>query len=176
METSNHYALAEYLIQATNRPMLRRYRNAFRFGNISPDLNPFTYLNGHKFESFDLTVKKKLDRLVNKECWTWYDVYELGVVTHYLADYFTYPHNQQYGGSFLAHCRYEKKLHPLFTAYLSRRSGVRMIEAGQIPGKSEVCKRIRSLHQEYVTKRSTYQDDCRYIVSISDCVLRAIAA
>lgn len=35
---------------------------------------------------------------------------DLGQISHYLADYFTYPHNKIYPGSLKDHCSYEEKL------------------------------------------------------------------
>ena len=34
----------------------------------------------------------------------------LGVIIHYIADYFTFPHNDHYPGNVKDHCYYERDL------------------------------------------------------------------
>ncbi len=50
----------------------------------------------------------------------------MGVVMHYLADYFTFPHNVTYGGSLKDHCLYERDMKYALRSY------VRTSEAQQI--------------------------------------------
>ena len=50
----------------------------------------------------------------------------MGVVMHYLADYFTFPHNVTYGGSLKDHCLYERDMKHALRSY------VRTSEAQQI--------------------------------------------
>lgn len=37
-------------------------------------------------------------------------LHESGEITHYVADYFTFPHNKIYPGGFKEHCAYEEHL------------------------------------------------------------------
>ena len=174
METKNHLALARYLIETVDHPVLSHYKKAFLLGNISPDINLFSYIEGHRYENCNYKMHKIWCRLINKEHWNWYDVYELGRFTHYLADYFTYPHNKKYEGNLVAHYQYEKNLHPFFTAYLNRVAGIRPLELFFRKKKNELLQYIEAFHKEYVDRRTSLQDDCYYIVSISGGVLRSI--
>ena len=42
----------------------------------------------------------------------------LGEITHYVADYFTFPHNKIYPGGFKEHCAYEEHLKHELRAFL----------------------------------------------------------
>lgn len=44
---------------------------------------------------------------------------KLGVIIHYIADYFTYPHNSTYEGNVKDHCIYERDLKHGLKEYLS---------------------------------------------------------
>lgn len=48
--------------------------------------------------------------------------YTLGKLTHYLADAFTYPHNENYPESLIAHRQYEDDLRSYLAQYLRFRS------------------------------------------------------
>lgn len=43
---------------------------------------------------------------------------DLGQVSHYLADYFTFPHNKIYPGGFKDHCSYEERLKRDLRSYI----------------------------------------------------------
>ena len=48
--------------------------------------------------------------------------YTLGKLTHYLADAFTYPHNENYPDSMLCHHQYETDLRAYLEEYLADRA------------------------------------------------------
>ena len=43
----------------------------------------------------------------------------VGEVVHYIADYFTFPHNEIYPGNLKDHCMYEKELKLYLREYLN---------------------------------------------------------
>ena len=40
--------------------------------------------------------------------------YLLGKLIHYIADAFTFPHNNVFKGNLVQHCKYENKLHQAY--------------------------------------------------------------
>jgi len=90
-----------------------KYKNYFVLGNITPDFalehkikkHEYDYLKDWFLNYLDKTLEMKLGdkRLA---------YYRLGVVTHYLADFFCRPHNDdRIKKKYLKHFAYEKTLH-----------------------------------------------------------------
>ncbi len=89
--------------------------NAFRYGNLKPDLTG-TYLTKRHYPSIMFeAVKDKIRTFCQK--YTLEDVngrelsVDLGEICHYLTDFFCYPHNDDiYPHGLLAHYIYEKRV------------------------------------------------------------------
>ena len=89
--------------------------NAFRYGNLKPDLTG-TYLTKRHYPSIMFeAVKDKIRTFCQN--YTIEDVngrdlsVDLGEICHYLTDFFCYPHNDDiYPHNLLAHYIYEKRV------------------------------------------------------------------
>lgn len=96
---------------------------------------------------------------------------------HYLADYFTFPHNVTYGGSLKDHCLYERDmkyaLRSLMCARLrhSRSSRLQQMRQGQIRTANELFAYIERMHRDYLRHPHSAQDDCRWIVELCSWVM-----
>ena len=102
-------------------------------------------------------------------------VIDLGQVLHYVADYFTFPHNTTYQGNLKDHCVYEKELK------FSLRSYIKSGEALKVANEPIECKTCEALfrfiekaHQEYLSMKRNVEEDCAYIVRICHQVAAAI--
>ena len=71
--------------------------------------------------------------------------YTLGKLTHYLADAFTYPHNENYPDSLLDHRRYEDGLREYLAVYL----GARPAKPSVFP-EGDVISALEELHRQYM--------------------------
>lgn len=172
METKNHLALAQYLIATTDNPDLKKWKKAFLLGNVMPDINVFTYLHGgHTFTKF-FVLQEKLWPLMEKSQWNMSDVYQLGIMTHYIADGFTFPHNRQFQGTLTEHYRYEKQLEEVFTAYL--KNSVQKLSDHCRTRKDQLVSYIETKHQEYLKRHTSWWDDCDYILSICTDLLLSL--
>ena len=122
MRKKSHICLAGYLADEFQAPDLMRYRKAFCFGSILPDLNPGMVTSPHEFETTFDGIKELICRLTSE--WGGSEYKErafwrgLGVVMHYLADYFTFPHNTSFQGSLKDHCLYERDLKHQLRGYV----------------------------------------------------------
>ena len=78
---------------------LQSHRKAFCLGNILPDIQPSFVTKRHEyFGTFD-EVQGKIRRLVENGLGEYNDrVFwrRAGEIMHYIADYFTFPHNSWY--------------------------------------------------------------------------------
>ena len=97
MRKKSHMSLSMYLVDSMDSELLENHKKAFIMGSILPDCKPSFVTTKHNIdETFDI-VCRFIDELTVdtdgfKRISTAY-CRKLGEVTHYLADYFTFPHN-----------------------------------------------------------------------------------
>ncbi len=132
MKQKDHRALARFLsdsVGKSHRIGGRWHRRFFVLGCILPDYLPFTYLHGfarsramlgHNTPYSASLIRKRIRRLQRRGIRTLADSFLLGTLMHYLADSFTYPHNERFQGNMSAHRSYEKRLHGNFTRLLAQ--------------------------------------------------------
>ena len=97
MRKKSHVSLAVYLINNLDSGLLTSHRKAFIIGSILPDCKPSFVTTKHNMEeTFDMVSsfisQLTVDSADYRRISTAY-CRRLGEVTHYIADYFTYPHN-----------------------------------------------------------------------------------
>ena len=97
MRKKSHILLGRYLAdQMSEVYSLQQHRKAFCLGNIMPDLKPSFLTTRHEFFGTFDHLQNKMRALVEKNpeeenarvYWR-----RFGEVMHYMADYFTCPHN-----------------------------------------------------------------------------------
>lgn len=112
MRKKSHILLARYLAdQMPANTSLQSHRKAFCLGNILPDIQPSFITKRHEyFGTFDevqekiiLLVETGAEDLNDRVFWR-----RIGEVMHYIADYFTFPHNRTFDGTLRQHNSYEK--------------------------------------------------------------------
>lgn len=96
--------------------------SAFKFGSFAPDIMPKYKKNRHYMtSSFDYVINQvvklyedsKYDQISIEEF-----SFRLGVISHYLADFFCKPHNEiYYDNHLIKHLIYEKNLHKYYHKY-----------------------------------------------------------
>lgn len=179
MRKKSHISLTRYLIETVNRNELKKHKTAFYIGSILPDCVPSFFIRRHSFEeTFDI-LKEEIRLLTeeydSKEGVNGYFCRHLGVITHYLADFFTYPHNRCYTGTMKDHCNYEKKLKLRLKEYVQSEEAKEMkTVAITYEEAEEIYRFIQHMHQQYKEGEKAIQEDIHYIVSISYEVVCAI--
>ena len=168
MQKRSHTLLASALLRSHAGFQARRFELAFLFGSFQPDCNPFTYLKGslrfqtfggHNYTNSHDYIYAHIRRLQQRhKVWTMWQYYTLGKLTHYLADAFTYPHNENFPDTMLDHHRYETDLRQYFSGYLAHRT------PRQLPSAGELTAALEALHKEYMASRSTMRRDTQYIL------------
>lgn len=167
MQKRSHRLLASSLLTAQQGFDSRRHELAFLFGSFQPDCNPLTYLRGirsthkpqgHNFVSTQQYINRRIQRLQNRSTWNIWHYYTLGKLTHYLADAFTFPHNENYPDSLLDHRRYEDELRDRLEARLAQS---RLLHQQLC---QDLTDALDQLHSQYMERRSTLERDIRYIL------------
>ncbi|MCC8103786.1 MAG: zinc dependent phospholipase C family protein [Clostridiales bacterium] len=179
MRKKSHIALSVFLVSELRLKELDLYRKAFYFDSIQPDLNPKMFSAPHQFDEtwekireliLQIEAETRDENYNRRVIWT-----QIGVVLHYLADYFTFPHNTCFDGSLRGHCMHESELKYLLRAYLCTSEARASFEkqrlwAGQIRTPEQLFTYIEKTHEAYM--KETYHsvlDDCRWITELCFC-------
>ena len=175
MQKRSHTLLASALLRSQEGFDARRFELAFLFGSFQPDCNPFSYLKGslraRKFGGHNYTnshdyIIAHIERLQRRRtAWTMWQYYTLGKLTHYLADAFTYPHNENYPDSLMDHRRYEDALRVYMAGYLARKD-IRYMQVRQ-----DLADAIEALHQKYMESAADMRRDAEYILEATELLM-----
>ena len=174
MQKRSHQLLASCLLRRGAGFGLKRYELAFLFGSFQPDCNPLSYikgslsgplLRGHNFPNSQPYILSRIARLQQRRRWRLWQYYTLGKLTHYLADAFTYPHNENFPDTMLDHHRYETNLRQYFSGYMAHRS------VRRLKGCQELTAALEQLHQQYMASRSSAVRDSRYILRATSLLM-----
>ncbi len=179
MRKKSHISLARYLVNNMQVKDLLDHKKAFYLGSILPDLQPSFLTKRHTIEeTFEILIEEI------RKITTEYDIHKginsyyarhLGVITHYLSDYCTFPHNSIFDGSLKDHVTYEKDLKFKLREYVGRDD----VQKERIPGQSfhtfeEIIHFIDKTHGEYLNAIKVVHEDIQYIIHLCYKVVDAI--
>lgn len=181
MRKKSHILLARYLAdQMTASESLQSHRKAFCLGSVLPDIKPSFITKRHEFYGTFHEVQEKLKVLVEdgtdryKERVFWR---RMGEIFHYIADYFTFPHNRTFTGTLVEHNSYEKELKNQLKSYI--RNG----DADQYAGYAirftsfgQLTEYIQDKHAVYLKKERNISDDIRYILNVCFQVFQGVCS
>jgi len=191
MRKKSHVSLSLYLIKNIDSQLLSEHKKAFVMGSILPDCKPSFVTTKHNMEeTFDMVTafisKLTVDSDDFKKISTSY-CRKLGEVTHYLADYFTFPHNGEFDGNMKDHCMYEKYLKFALKDYInSDEVYINKYVASTFNTPEELCQFVMWLHESYIDSHEaidsnanmgsyqSIQRDCKYIVTLTHIVTAGI--
>lgn len=163
MRKKSHWRLADYLMRENERPIIEFM---FKIGSVAPDFMLRSMIKGHSYETTTERVISRLEKLEEYGCWNLVSAYRLGYVTHYLADYFTAPHNMQETFGFKEHCVFEKHQLQMLREQLE--------EQWETPAcykvQSDVMAYLCRIHEEYMSQSPEVERDCDYIVTVTEQV------
>lgn len=174
MQKRSHKLLASALLHSHCGFDTRRHEWAFLFGSFQPDCNPFTFLRGsfrarifggHRFSNSRHYIDTRIRKLQHCPVWRTRHYYTLGKLTHYLADAFTYPHNETFPDTLMDHHRYERALRLSLMEHLS---------AGPLSPQArchDLSSAIARLHRDYVQAGSDVRNDIRYILAATGLLM-----
>lgn len=174
MQKRTHTLLARTLLRSEMGFAAKRFELAFLFGSFQPDVNPFSYLKGslhynklkgHNYANSRNYINAKIVKLQHRQCWTVWQYYTLGKLTHYLADAYTYPHNDNYPNTMLDHHCYETDLRKFMRGYLAHRY-IRRQQA-----RRDLVAALEELHQQYMETRASMIRDANYILKATGLLM-----
>lgn len=175
MISKDHRLLGEFLARQMIKHTSPLATHLFVTGCVFPDHNPWTYLRGlymgHPLKShFSFLsypeIMRLCSKLENRKYLYLRDYYTLGALLHYVADAFTFPHNEHYTGNMLEHTQYEHmQLHPVFEQYLtgafeSERFEIEWYVKNHMQSMESL---FQELHDSYMKTEPTAFVDAAYI-------------
>lgn len=177
MRKKSHISLAKYIVDSLNEQDLLKHKKAFYIGSILPDCKPSFLTTRHEIQGTFLQVQEEIKRLADGRNVQNMRVYfrDLGQVIHYVADYFTFPHNKHYSGTLREHCAYEAEMKKSLKEYIASGEAERNREKARTLDTPEaICDFIQKAHDTYVKLKTNVEEDCRMIVSLCHQVVEAI--
>lgn len=188
MRKKSHISLAKHIVNISDVPNFSKHKKAFYVGSILPDCKPSFITKRHEIhETFGL-VERRIHKLTQgydspKELSTMY-FEKLGEVIHYIADYFTFPHNKEYPGNMKQHCVYEGELKHKLRAYIrdfdekkiqAWKRDLQIEDLSSFQSVTDICEFLKEEHRNYICRgHHSVEEDCRYIVGICSKVAMAI--
>ncbi|MHB8127519.1 MAG: zinc dependent phospholipase C family protein [Mobilitalea sp.] len=179
MRKKSHISLAKYLMNNMRVQDLNEHKKSFYIGSILPDLKLSFLTKKHNIdETFDtlideikkITVEYDINKGING-----YYARHLGVITHYLSDYCTYPHNSIFEGSITKHVYYEKELKFSLKEYFEREDVRREREPiKKFQTIDEITQFILKTHKEYLKVLKNVKGDIHFIIDLCYKVVDAI--
>ena len=98
-----------------------------------------------------------------------------GEVIHYMADYFTFPHNKTYTGSFSQHNHYEKVLKNRLKECIQQGEAHAYLEpAIRFADFPTLIDYIEATHEKYLNKLRSVEEDIRFILNMCFQVVQGL--
>lgn len=161
MRKKSHWRLADYLMRDNERPAIEFM---FKVGSVAPDFMIRSMIKGHSYSTTTQRVERRLSKLEQYGRWNLVSAYRLGYVTHYVADYFTAPHNEHGEFGLRDHCAFEKQ--QLYRLRSQLRGQWNTPKQYQMQG--DVMEYIKTIHDEYLEQMPQVETDCSYIVNVTE--------
>lgn len=181
MNTFNHLDIARIVQKSMEDEFLIEIDTAaFIYGNIKPDISPDLIKIPHYIEDGLGFVESQIEVLLyyrlNTISKCTKDFSErLGVIMHYLSDFFCHAHSAHYKGGNLSHMVYEFNLHNYF------RNHSKLIEAqynsmflNPDGDYKSICTFIYEQNLEYLKKSPSYENDMKFTLGICNTVCRTV--
>lgn len=166
----SHVRLSTFITD--NVTQLKEYKKSVIIGGLLPDCVPSFVYRRHTIDKTMHIVENELAKLEKCTELNAYFCRHIGIITHYLSDYFTLPHNKIHVGLIDSHAKYEKRLNREFKKYIENIDAVGEIYIKDI---GDVIKYIRETHKTYLDSilkngESTI-NDCINIVMVNISII-----
>ena len=181
MRKKSHISLARYLVENLNDEELKKHKFSFYLGSILPDMKPSFIYKRHEIDGTYPAVRKHIFRLsegkklVEKKKKGRKYYMDLGQISHYLADYFTFPHNKIYTGTLKEHCSYEEQLKHELKRFLRSDDVTKLhLKDTELKSAEILCDFIQQMHEDYIAAKHNIEHDIWHIVEMNKRVIEGM--
>lgn len=168
----SHVTMGRYLYKYFTHTMgLELDKKTFVTWNVMPDIAPSLLKLSHfKKDIYDLVMERAQDLIENEGNMTVEEYSKhLGILCHFMSDFFCYAHAEYFDGSKIGHLKYEVKMQ--FYGY-KRRDMLHAIDlianAAELDCQATLYEQINNLHDQYVKVAPSYGVD--FVYSLTACV------
>lgn len=174
MRKKSHISLAQYIVNSLNDEGLKKHKLSFYIGSILPDIKPSFVYKRHEINGTYGALQRNIVRLTEgnkliqkkKKGRKYY--MDLGQISHYLADYFTFPHNDIYPGTLKEHCSYEEMLKHDLRAYIKSGAAARQEKVNvEFLNAEHICEFVWKAHKDYLETKHSVENDIHHIIEIN---------
>lgn len=152
-------------------------KDSFLKGNVLPDISPRYRLKKHGRKQFEEIIYEKVkdlsslksEEVINKLGKEKFSI-ELGVICHFLCDFFSLPHEEEWGlkkSITLKHVLYEKNLHKVLTKDVIIKDSYKIL--GNSNYKLFLEKALKDYREVY-----GYRSDLFFAMYLNNSIVRYI--
>jgi len=106
MRLAIHHRIGKKVCGELKELGFRVNEKLFYFGNLYPDLIHSYLWRKHEYLHSREYIRKKIEKLKKRPR---FFSFHLGIITHYICDYFCYPHSGVYNKGLFHHFLYERR-------------------------------------------------------------------
>ena len=153
MRLEMHYRIAKEITADFREKKLKLNSFLFIIGNLFPDLIHSYLWQRHEYHQSQNYICKKLEQIKKKPH---FFSFHLGVLTHYICDFFCYSHSRAFGKNLFHHIIYELRQKPS-----------KKLRQINLAIESFTIQELAKYIDWYESSRSLYRDDHEYDYSIA---------
>jgi len=111
MRIANHIKIGDEICRVLADNHMTLNKKYFTLGNLAPDITLSCYIIPHKYPLTASYIRRIANKLLRSKgkCNSAYFSFRLGVVVHFICDYFCYTHSKSYKEGLMGHYRHEMK-------------------------------------------------------------------
>lgn len=178
MRKKAHIKLVSVVMEAVDEIEFKRYSFWFQLGSIIPDLVPTFIWKRHRIDTTTNEFEKAIMKFLNgKQSGRLYSI-RLGIITHYLSDYFTFPHNKECHMNIAEHNSYEGRQLQLLKAFTTNDISKFKYNYYNVHSFDNMIESIELLHDEYIKRIEEVRDklllDLEYIGYVNFMILQLL--
>ena len=171
MKSASHHAMGHLLFEALTNEGYQLDRELFVLGNLLPDYLPEMVLTPH------FTLKCQREIHIFTEALAGQPVQKgeqlppeyalrLGILCHYLTDYFTYAHTPEFRLGLKEHAAYEQRLDDYFRDHYTIEQSQRRLTSPASETARDVVKDIYRNKRDYRVSERTLETDVQFAFSV----------
>jgi hypothetical protein len=175
MKSASHHAMGYLLYQALERRGITLDREMFVLGNLLPDYLPELILSPH----FTMKCQREINVFTGvlaaehlgdpTQIPAQYSL-RLGILCHYVTDYFCFAHSREFKQNIVRHAAYEQALDDYFRAhYTERESTLPGLERIDAHSARECAQGIFRIKRQYKNARRDYASDVQFAFTGWSC-------
>lgn len=174
--------MGNLIFQKLKKENLFLRKKSFVYGNIKPDLTLSLLNRPHYKENCIDFLKEEISRLSESNIGLSVNIgtnysERLGVICHYITDFFCFAHNPSFDKSILAHIKYEKGLSKYMKSRKLLLNNIDSIMKYTVfNSNQELFCEIENMHMEYLNSFQSKGIDILYSYHLSMCVILTIAS